>query len=341
MKIIYLLTDYLNRFGSKHNSKIYKDGMDKVALAQNFLKFGYKTTFLPLNKIDFRNSDWKDKIVLYSSQEDVGHFYKSFVEDIIYGLDLAGAKLIPSYKYLRAHSNKVFMEILRDLIPDLEIKNLTARHYGALEEAMQDANNFNYPVVIKGAEGAMSKNVALANNKKELEKTIKKMAATRNFKEEAREYIRSKKYKDYQMQSKYRREFIIQDFLPGLENDWKVLVFGDKFYIVERKVRKNDFRASGGGLNSFGSNVNIPRGIFETAMEINNKLKIPMVSLDFAQYNKKLYVLEFQALYFGTSGQWKSDSFYQFDGNNFIKTKNTSTLEEVYVESVAEYLEKA
>ena len=274
MNTIYLLTDYLNRFGSKHNSAIYKDGMDKNLLSELFEKQGYQTEFFKISKVDFRNQDWKGKIVLYSSQEDVGYYYKSFIEDIIYGLELAGAVLIPSYKYIKAHSNKVFMEILRDFSSLAEIKNLTAKHYGSYEEAILDEKNFDYPVVIKSAEGAMSKNVALARNKNELKNVIKKLAATRNFKEEAREFIRSYKYKAYQKQSKFRKKFIIQNFIPDLSNDWKVLVFGDKYYIIERHVRKDDFRASGAGLNKFGSHVNVPSNIFKFSQQIKEQLNV-------------------------------------------------------------------
>ena len=82
MDTIYLLTDYLNRFGSKHNSDIYQNGMNKKVLAQTFKNYGYKTKIIPINKIDFKNQEWKNKIILYSSQEDIGHFYKSYIEDI-------------------------------------------------------------------------------------------------------------------------------------------------------------------------------------------------------------------------------------------------------------------
>lgn len=342
MKKIYLLTDYLNRFGSKHNSEIYKNGIDKDVLSEIFLKYGYTTEFIEFSKVDFRKQDWTGKYVLYSSQEDVGYYYKNYVEDIIYGLELSGAIPIPSYKYLKAHSNKVFMEILRDLSPLSEIKYLLAKHYGSYEEAMRNEDTFDYPVVIKSAEGAMSKNVTLANNKDSLKKKIKKLAATRNYKEEAREFIRSYKYKGYQKQSKYRKKFIIQNFIADLTNDWKVLVFGEKYYIFERHVRKNDFRASGSGQSEYlyGSKSSIPKGIFQLANKIKNTLNVPMVSLDFAEQNNQLYLLEFQTLYFGTVGQWRSDCYFQFNGTDFKKKENNLSLEEVYVESIAYYLNK-
>lgn len=338
MKKIYLLTDYLNRFSSKHNAAIYKNGMDKDLLERAFLNFNYEAIFIPLSKVNFRNQNWKGKIVLYTSQEDVGYYYKSYIEDIVYGLEIAGAILIPSFKYLKAHSNKVFMEILRDLSPIKEMGNLRGNYFGTYEEAFNIENEINYPTVIKGAEGAMSVNVALARNKSEFAEVIKRIAATRNFKEEFRELVRKIKYEGYQKQSKFRKKFIIQDFLPELSNDWKVLIFGNKYFIIERNVRKNDFRASGGGINTFGSKVQVPRGIFEFSRTIIDYLNVPMISLDIVSSKNEFFLLEYQTLYFGTSGQWKSDCYYEQSGNEFIKKENNLSLEEIYVESIVQFI---
>ena len=116
MNKIYILTDYRNIFGSKHNATPYRSGMDKDLLKKYFWNIWFWSYFLKnililiLEKMNF-----KDQYVLYTSSEDIGGLYKNYIEDIIYGLHLQGTKLIPDYKYLKAHNNKVFMEILRDL----------------------------------------------------------------------------------------------------------------------------------------------------------------------------------------------------------------------------------
>ena len=63
-----------------------------------------------------------------------------------------------------------------------------------------------------------------------------------------------------------------------------------------------------------------------------------MISLDIAQSNNEFYLIEFQSLYFGTSGHWKSDCYFQFNGTDFIKKENNLSLEEIYVESIVDYL---
>lgn len=47
--------------------------------------------------------------ILNTSSEDNGYHYKDYIEDIILGLYLQGAILLPEYKYLRANNNKVYM----------------------------------------------------------------------------------------------------------------------------------------------------------------------------------------------------------------------------------------
>ena len=111
MKKIYLLTDYKGHFGSKHDAIPYRSGTDKNLLQKYFSEYGFKTVFLGFSEVDFRKMDFKNKYVLYTSSEDVGCHYKSYIEDIVYGLHLQGAQLIPGYKWLQAHNNKVFMEI--------------------------------------------------------------------------------------------------------------------------------------------------------------------------------------------------------------------------------------
>lgn len=342
---IYLLTDYKNRFNLKHHSNPYRSGMDIDLLKKYFIEYSYELIILQFSDIDFRNYNYKDKLVLYTSQEDVGGYYKSYIEDIIYGLHLQGAKLIPDFKYLRAHHNKVFMEFLRDQLEDESIKNIRSRHFGALEEVMKEADNFEYPVVVKGASGASSKNVALAKNYNELFKILKKIAPTRNYKEEFREFARKYKYKGYIKESRYRNKFIIQNFIPGLRNDWKIYLFGDKLFIFMRPIQPGrGFKASGGGYDNyfFGKNADFPEDILDYASKIFYKLDVPNVSLDIFFDENQFGLLEFQCICFGTAGILKKYSReYFIKKQKWIPMKNTGDIEKVYVDSIIEFLKNS
>lgn len=81
--------------------------------------------------------------------------------------------LIPDYKYLKAHNNKVFMEILRDLTINDKLNFIQSHYFGTLEELINNINNIKFPVVIKSAAGAMSRGVYIANNRNELIKNAK------------------------------------------------------------------------------------------------------------------------------------------------------------------------
>lgn len=156
MKTLYLLTDYKNYFDSKYPSNPYRSGMDKIMLSKYFSELGYKVNYLNFSDINFGNETYKDKIFLYSSSEDINGYYKDYIEDLLLGLCLSGAILIPDFKYFRAHNNKVFMEILRDLSNLNDIKNIKSKYLGTLEDAISVIANKDDHFTIKTYSGATS-----------------------------------------------------------------------------------------------------------------------------------------------------------------------------------------
>lgn len=343
MNKIILLTDYLNRFGSRHNDIPYRSGLDKELLTKWFLEYGYETVYINFSNVDFRSDEFRNLPVLYTSQEDSGLFYKSYIEDIVYGLELSGANVIPSYKYLKANNNKVFMEILRDLQAEDEFCNIRSFHFGTFEEAAEKADSLEYPVIIKGATGAMSRNVSLADNKESLFREIFNFSGTGNFREKLKEIVRSYKHDGYLKQSQFRKKFIIQNFIPDLKNDWKVYVFGSKIFVFYRPVFKHrGFRASGGGYDNYfyGKHAMVPDGLFDYAYKVFKKLNVPFVSLDIGFSNGSFFLLEYQLVYFGTAGILKkySKEYYRRSNDSWLEEENELTIERVYAESVVEFL---
>ncbi len=338
MKKIFILTDYKGHFGSKHNAVPYRSGMDKELLKKYFEESNFEVNFLEFSEIDFRKMNFKDKYVLYTSSEDIGYHYKDYIEDIILGLHLQGAILIPEYNYLRANSNKVFMEILRDQMNLDSIKNIKSHNFGTIEELDDRIDEFTFPVVIKSAAGAMSSGVRLAHNKKELIKIAKRLSRTKYLYDELWDYGRSIKHKGYIRESKYRKKFIIQNFIPELENDWKIVIYDKKYYILYRGIRDNDFRASGSGKFIFKEII--PDGILDFAEEIFNYFDVPNISIDIAFSGNNFHLFEFQAVYFGTTTIEKS-SFYFMKGNDrWEMFKEKSELEKEYVDSIVKFINR-
>ena len=136
-----------------------------------------------------------------------------------------------------------------------------------------------------------------------------------------------------------RANLIIQTFVSGLDKDYKVLVFGKKYYLLQREVRQNDFRASGSGKLSFPVNL----GLIETmvlsfARQAYIELDTPMLSIDIAYDGKKCHMIEFQCLNFGPYTLQFSDCFFTYNFGSWVKTNSKSELEEEMVNSWCYYL---
>lgn len=340
IKEIFLLTDYKNHFGSKYNAVPYNSGMDLEKIEYHFKLYGFEILRIPFYKINFKEETYRGKIILYTSSEDTNLHYKDYIEDIVLALELSGALIIPRYKYLRANNNKVFMEILRNQLPVQRINSIYSNHYGTLEELMSDHENsaFNYPLVIKPSAGAMSRGVALGKNFHELRKIARKISRSKNYFREIWEIGRSLKYKGYVKESKFRKKFIVQNFIKNLDNDWKVLVFGERYYVLKRLNRKGDFRASGGGRLSYSQEV--PDGLLDFAKTVFNALDVPHISLDIAFDGNSFHLFEFQALYFGSYTLTYAEFYFVKINGNWIIVNEKSEIEKVYVDTVVEYLKK-
>jgi len=343
MTNIYLLTNHRGAFGNKHKAYPYHSGMDRVMLANCFKEYNYNPIFMSPSEIDFRDPKYKDSVILYTTTEDNKEYYKLYIEDIILGLDAVGAKVLPSFIHLKSHHNKVFMEILRDIQGFEPLNNIKTQKFGTLEEFQRHFTGEEENVVVKMASGASSLGVFLGRGYKDLLLKVKKASRTFHLKADVKEKLRAFKHKGYVPVSKHRNKFITQNFIPNLSNDWKILVYSNKYYIVERPVKKNDFRASGSGKENylFGDKANIPEGIFDYAKSIYEKLNCPMLSIDIAYANKQFYTLEFQFTGFGTSGQQLAENYFCFNNNKWEPVYKKLELEQVYVDSIIEYLDKS
>lgn len=343
MEEIILLKDYRSTYASKFNANPYRSGLDIELLKSEMINFGFRIIPTFFNEIDFaKPKSYKDVKFLYQSTEakDPNGEYKSFIDDVLYFLEISGAILIPSYTHFKAHANKVFMEIYRTGF--LEDSNKPKTYvFGSLEDFERSNNPFLYPVVIKRSHGAQSIGVSKAESFHELRKIVKSFSQSNAFsiKERLKEEVRKKKYSNYISYSSNRNKFLIQSMIPGLKGDFKILVFYDIFFIVKRENRPNDFRASGGGFNAFAGEFEIPNGIFHYSEKLIQAFKSPFVSLDIGINENGFNLIEFQAISFGTSGHSKSKYYFKRDkDNNFQMFENDLNIEHLYGYSIANFL---
>lgn len=342
MKNIILLTDYKNNFGQKYTANPYRSGMDKELLREYFSDFGFKVQFQNMSKIDFNSSAIAGETYIYTSSEDVGYHYKNFIEDIVLGIEQKGGIIIPGYKYLRANNNKVYMEILRKCLQLPNTKLIQSQYFGTLEEMLDVSDTVGYPIVFKLSEGSSGSNVELAHSKSELESIIKKYSRTRNLKKDLRDFVRAIKRSGYKKESLFRKKYILQSFIPNLQNDWKVYVFHDKYFTFYRPVFKHrKFKASGGGYKNyhFGLNSKLPDGLLDFAKNVFKNLNVPNASLDIGYDGKTFYLFEFQCIYFGNAGIIYSDEYFMLKDGKWNFYKNDKNIEKTYVESIVKYIE--
>ena len=187
MKKIWMLTDYKNHFGSKWDASPYRSGMDINLILEKFKERKYSLEVINFsdaaNDSKIRTSDF----VIYTSSEDSGYEYKSFIEDVVLYLENCGARTIPSFNHLRANNNKVYMELLRKF-QIFEVNNsLNSRVFGAKEE-FEDLN-IDKPLVFKSSEGAMSSGVFLGSNNLEKNKSLDKVSRNVNYVEELKDFL--------------------------------------------------------------------------------------------------------------------------------------------------------
>ena len=273
--------------------------------------------------------------------EDPGLRYKNYIEDIVLALQIQGAKLIPDFKYFRAHHNKVFMELLRDLSCIKEIKNISTKSFGSFED--YEKSNFlnnTETFVIKPSAGAGSSSVKLLRSKKDKRKipyNISRTFTLDNFK-----LFLSKLWtgKSFVPMSNNRNKFIIQNFVDGLKGDYRIIIYGDKYYSVFRSNRKNDFRASGSGIVDY--EPILPDGILDFAENIYKKLNTPYITMDIGYKNQEFYLFEFQCISFKPIFFERSSFYHKRDGNKlWKKVSEEPDLERELVSSIISYIEKS
>ncbi|WP_108808442.1 ATP-grasp domain-containing protein [Aquimarina spinulae] len=340
MKSIIALMDYKTKFGSKHFDTPYRSGMDKDKLSDYFNDMGFRLAYTYFNEINLSEGTFKDKDVIYTSSEDIGYKYKSYIEDVIYALELSGANVVPAYKHLRANNNKVFMELMRQF-EDLT-NNINAQVYGSMKDLLMHLNKVTYPVVFKTSEGASGTGVCLIKSEKELITKVKQINQ-RNYRSDLRDYGRSLKHEGYIRESLYRQKFILQDFIPNLQNDWKIYIFGEKLYVFKRPLLKGrGIKASGGGYDNYfyGLEAEAPDGLFDFAQEIYIKMNVPHISIDIVFDGNEFYLIEFQSLYFGTAGIPYSEGYFTHKNDDWEFVTKKLEVEKVYADSIVQYLEK-
>ena len=351
MKQLIILTDNKSDFQlSKPDLKFIRS-MEIEPIKKFFEQNDFNVKIIAFYDLDLTR-DYKDFYVLYQTSELPGLFYKHYIEDIIFFLEGQGAIVLPKYEYLKAHHNKVFMELLRARFNDESLKTIKSMCFGSWEDG-QYWQPEKFPVVVKKASGCGGKDVFLAGNYYEYRKSIKKAGKVLisdsvidlpldYLKKIKRNFI---KYL-YPTRSKYliydttpvSTSIIVQNFIEGMDGDCRVLIAGKKFYAMYRKNRANDFRASGSGKFSDVPESEL-KDLFNFARRVTFEIDFPLISIDIGYDGFGYHLIEFQMLHFGTSALQRSKFWYEFHDDNWVRFDGASNLEEEYSRAIYDYIE--
>jgi glutathione synthase/RimK-type ligase-like ATP-grasp enzyme len=292
-----------------------------------------------------RKNKIENAIIIYSFSQKPE--YRAYIVDVMYYLLKLNNIIIPGYELLKCHENKGFQELYSRL---LGVNHLPTYYFS--DSAELTNYTFEFPLVYKTVDGSNGKGVTLVKNDEELLRIVKKherIVPQEQLDLFRRKYLRKKRsYKEYpdynnrkdMMQYtrhiKPQKRFVLQQFIPDLMWDFRVLVVYDRYYITKRHIRDNDFRAS--GAKKFDFDFTPDPMILDFAKQIFDGFRNSHLSIDIAFDGKDCYLLEYQALHFGINVLVKSDGFYEQSDSGWRKVYKKPEIEEDIVYGFVKYL---
>ncbi|MDD2457659.1 MAG: hypothetical protein PHQ83_04020 [Eubacteriales bacterium] len=323
---IMLLTDPRGWFWKKYNNRNQTESLDLTQIEDHLVTAGFQVEIANIAKLDWTRN-YRGMHILYTSSEDFNGGTKSFVEDVLLWLEKQGSILVPSYHYLRAHHNKVMMELLRHSFLDSEMKTIQSRIFPSCKMALE--HPFALPIVVKSASGAGSHGVALAKTKKQFIRVVRSFSRLAGWDFAALFKIRNflRAFKRQGPVNYHNEKFVIQNFVPDLSGDYKVLVFNDHYFVLHRKNRQNDFRASGSGQFIAIPSEEI-QGVLNFARKCQTAIRVPFLSLDIGFDGRSHHLIEFQCVSFGLKALTLSTGYYESSDNGIWQFVEKQSLAE-------------
>lgn len=349
MKKLIIITDEESMFLiSIADFKNYTS-MDIAKIKTYFFGKDYNVNVCKFSELDL-SEDYNGVYILYQTSEAPGSFYKRYIEDLIYFLEKQGAIVMPKHELLKAHHDKIFMELMRSKFVDKSLKTIKSICYGSWVDAQNHDSHF--PVVIKQISSSAGAGVFLAKNRKEYNKHIKKAGNILIapslmdlfidcFKKAIKKLI---KY-FFPSKSKYLRydtapvstSIVVQTFIEGLNGDYKVLIFGRKYYTLYRKNRDNDFRASGSG-RLYEVPEKEHEGLLNFSKKITFEIDFPIIGIDIGFDGKEYHLFEFQMIHLGPYTLQSSKFWHEFHDGKWIRYEGVSDLEEEFSRAINDYI---
>ena len=235
-----------------------------------------------------------------------------FAKQLLYSLQIAGKKVFPDFNTGWHFDDKVGQKYLLEAIDAPLVPSFV---FYSKKEALSWIKKTTFPKVFKLRGGAGASNVKLVKTPKEAVKIVNKAFGSGFSQFDRWGYLKERFNKWQQgrdsfigvikgigrlfvptsyekMHSKEKGYVYFQEFIPGNRTDFRIKVVNGRCWGFQRKVRDNDFRASGSGCLIF-NNSQIPVEMVTIALDVAKKLSLQSVAFDFVidkKYNKCLIV---------------------------------------------------
>ncbi len=298
---VFLITDFRGLIPPR----IMKwDGYDLGILRSTLENGGADVETVGAHSVSIKDAaNIKRCAAIYASSQD--DKYRQYIQDVVGNLHFAGVKLFPAFEHMLAHEDKAF-QALR--LQRTDIPAPSAYVFGDKWNAYKFLEAAAYPLVAKSVSGFGARGVRLINSRREGFEFVDENMEHRAL-EKGRPFLKKVWHRAFPP-SPQLGLVVFQEFLPHLEGDWKVLIWGDHACGVYRKNRDNDFRASGSGKIEF---VDIPIAVLDFASSVLARLNLPWASLDIAFTAGQCFLIEYQAVHFGLTAVDKGEFFYVRD----------------------------
>ena len=234
------------------------------------------------------------------------HFYQNstkdflFAKQLFFSLGAIDKVVFPSIPMAWHFDDKVAQKYLLEGIHAPMVESFVFYDH---KDALNWAENTEIPLVFKLRGGSGSQNVKLLKTKKDLRKHINK-AFGNGFpqydklgilKDRFQKFTKGKdtfsgvihalirlgyptKYS--KVRGRERGYIYFQKFIPNNDSDTRVIIVGSRAFGIKRKVRDNDFRASGGGTILYDKRE-IDLKAVAVAFDVSKKLQFDCVAFDF------------------------------------------------------------
>ncbi|EGQ8001087.1 hypothetical protein HJA63_003014 [Vibrio vulnificus] len=325
-------------YEGKFSQNLYPwSSLDVISMGEILKSNNVCVEFISLNDIPSRGlSSFKNKTIIFGGSQNA--IEKSVIEDYTYWLEKNGCKVIPSYESLRALENKGFQALASEcFLPEKYLP-----YYYNTSSNIPFEDNFVY----KLTDGAGSNGVFIPSSYSSLKRRffveISKRASIVSivpyFKQLVKRVVKWRYIKEKEEYYKPRVNMVMQKFIHGLDCDYKVLVFGNRYFVLKRNIAEGDFRASGSNLFEVVSKAPVP--VLELAKEVSVKLKSPYCSLDISLDSKgSTRLIEYQCTHFGPYTYLSATHVNIFVKDTWMNVPwQHVSLEEIYAYAIIDYI---